>query len=272
MSIPSPLRRAGAGLLLSTALLTLTACLPAPNGSPTAETASETPSVTQPSPDSKSEEALRTYYESLLADMRQALLDEKQADYITRRDYESRISELESKLASLRGESREPTAGEDIPVSGSPTHNQDASTAAPASTSPVPAETQAPTTAFHYRIEDGRVIITAYQGTAHDVIIPAEIAGFPVVRIGDNAFQSAKITSVTLPDTVTSIGWFAFADCPYLVSVTFPVSVAFIGYGAFDGCPRVTLYCPPDSYAASYADSFGLTRKPLPHLPERSQP
>ena len=258
MPIPSPLRRAGAGLLLSTALLTLTACLPAPGSSPPAETTSEPPAVTQPSPDSRSEEALRTYYESLLADMRQALLDEKQADYITRRDYESRISELESKLDSLRGEDHEPTAGEDIPVSGNPTPNQSPSTAAPADTSPVPAETQAPTTAFHYRIEDGRVVITAYQGTARDVIIPAEIAGFPVVRIGDNAFQSTKITSVTLPDTVTSIGWFAFAECDALHTVTLPASVISIDYGAFDACPALTILCPKDSYAAQYAASFAL--------------
>jgi hypothetical protein len=82
--------------------------------------------------------------------------------------------------------------------------------------------------------------------------------GYPVTRIADEAFKGTAVTSVIVPDTVTELGWFAFADCTSLTSVTLPASVASIGYGAFDGCPNLTVYCPKDSYAAQFAISFGL--------------
>ena len=53
--------------------------------------------------------------------------------------------------------------------------------------------------------------------------------------IGDSAFDGASLTSVTIPDSVTSIGNDAFLNCTGLTSVTIPDSVTSIGYGAFVG-------------------------------------
>lgn len=43
-----------------------------------------------------------------------------------------------------------------------------------------------------------------------------------IVHIGENAFSRTGITSITIPDTVTSIGKYAFNGCTSLTSVTFP--------------------------------------------------
>ncbi len=62
-----------------------------------------------------------------------------------------------------------------------------------------------------YRLVDGTVEITGFvDGLGGDVMIPSEIGGHPVTRIGDRAFLGAdEIVSITLPYTVTSIGRYA---------------------------------------------------------------
>lgn len=78
------------------------------------------------------------------------------------------------------------------------------------------------------------------------------------MAIGDGAFRGAGITAVILPDTVETVGWFAFADCTELASVTVPASVRSISYAAFENCTKLTVLCGRDSYAAHWAASYGL--------------
>ena len=55
--------------------------------------------------------------------------------------------------------------------------------------------------------------------------------------IPDNAFSSSKyLTSIVLPETITTIGKNAFSGCEGLTSVTIPNSVTSIGEGAFHHC------------------------------------
>ena len=57
-----------------------------------------------------------------------------------------------------------------------------------------------------------------------------------MTSIGDNTFYGCNLKSVTIPDSVTSIGEDAFMWCSSLESVTIPDSVTSIGEGVFSYC------------------------------------
>ena len=58
---------------------------------------------------------------------------------------------------------------------------------------------------------------------------------------------------IVLPDSLTTIGQEAFADCENLRMVYIPKSVIGIGREAFNNCPRLTIYGEAGSYAETYA-------------------
>ena len=60
----------------------------------------------------------------------------------------------------------------------------------------------------------------------------------------------------TIPDSVTSIGDWAFAGCSSLTSVTIPDSVTSIGRYAFDACDSLTSVMIPDSVTSIGKDAF----------------
>jgi hypothetical protein len=92
---------------------------------------------------------------------------------------------------------------------------------------------------FNYTIQNDKAVITRYNGPS-DVNIPSVIDGVPVTGIAEWAFDGCDsnffLTSVTIPNSVTSIGKWAFSNCISLTSVTIPSSVTSIGEGAFAYC------------------------------------
>ena len=67
---------------------------------------------------------------------------------------------------------------------------------------------------FEYEINNGEVTITDCQTDITEAVIPAEIGGLPVTAIGFGVFMDCtSLTSVEIPNTVTSIGNHAMACC-----------------------------------------------------------
>jgi BspA type Leucine rich repeat region (6 copies) len=94
---------------------------------------------------------------------------------------------------------------------------------------------------FTFTTNSGAITITGYNPAAGlNVVIPASTNGYPVTSIGDNAFQFSGLTSVTIPNSVTNIGYEAFYFCIGLTSVTIGNSVTSIGDYVFVECSGLT--------------------------------
>jgi len=92
-----------------------------------------------------------------------------------------------------------------------------------------------------YTITDG-VVSAGYSCSGNAVIAVGAVA------IGDEAFGSAgelhsNVTSITIPDTVTSIGDYSFSGAP-LASITIPNSVTNIGVRAFSDTALTSITIP----------------------------
>ena len=100
---------------------------------------------------------------------------------------------------------------------------------------------------FKFTPDNTAVIVTRYEGTAADVTIPSRYKGKPVTMIDHAAFHDSAVTSVTIPDSVTSIHDSAFAYCSSLTNISIPNSVTYIGSFAFEGCTKLESITLPSS-------------------------
>ena len=98
-----------------------------------------------------------------------------------------------------------------------------------------PSEPSEPTPGLSYTLINSNTEYSVSRGTVTSgaVVIAAEYNGLPVTAIDDGAFYNSGITSITIPDSVTSIGEGAFSGCTILSSITTPESVTSIGANAF---------------------------------------
>lgn len=91
-----------------------------------------------------------------------------------------------------------------------------------------------------------------------------------VTTIGDYAFiRCTGLTCVSLGNAVTSIGWCAFEGCTGLTSIIIPNSMTEIAYSSFKGCSGLTSIIIPNSVTKIGSHAFegctGLTSVIIPN-------
>ena len=100
------------------------------------------------------------------------------------------------------------------------------------------------------------------------VTIPDEVNGYNVVSLGFAAFsQCTGLISITIPNSVKTIGGWAFSRCAF-TSVTIPNSVTDIGDDAFYHCSSLTSVTIPNSVTNIGIAAFGdcsLTSVAIPN-------
>lgn len=77
-----------------------------------------------------------------------------------------------------------------------------------------------------------------------------------ITEIGDYAFLSTALVSITIPNTVGMIGEYAFYNCRSLVSVVLPDKLNKINVGLFDYCTSLASINIPNSVNAIERESF----------------
>ena len=111
--------------------------------------------------------------------------------------------------------------------------------------------------------KDQTVLFFCPQGKTGTVSIPSS-----VTTIYGAFWGCTGITSITIPDGVTSIEAGTFRNCTGLTSVTIPNSVTSIGGGAFYGCTGLTSITIPNSVTNIWQGAFqnctGLTSVTIP--------
>ena len=108
-------------------------------------------------------------------------------------------------------------------------------------------ENGTPKPVFTYSLDDdGNATITGYTGNVSALVIPEEIDGHKVMKLGNDVFENhQEIVYVQIPDLITSIGVSAFRDCSNLENVNLPKNLISIGNRAFFNCVSIrNIYIP----------------------------
>ena len=101
--------------------------------------------------------------------------------------------------------------------------------------------------------------------TDTNIIIPKySPEGRRVTSINENTFyQKPDLTSIVIPDSVTSISAYAIGYCRNLTSIIIPNSVTTIDNQAFGLCPSLTIYCEAESQPDTWDEGWNYNGGPV---------
>ena len=116
---------------------------------------------------------------------------------------------------------------------------------------------------------EGKIVTTIGKSAFEDSSLKSITIPNSVTTIGDDAFENCySLKSITIPDSVTTIGEYAFRSCDSLISITIPNSVTTIGGFAFGNCNSLKSITIPDSVisigAYAFYDCDSLTSITIP--------
>ena len=101
-------------------------------------------------------------------------------------------------------------------------------------------------------VEDG--VLVEYTGAGGDVIIPGDLG---IYRIDDGAFQyNNSLTSIVIPEGVTTIDGIAFEGCGNLTTVVLPQSLTNLGAYAFAECSNLSEINIPEGITEIRQETF----------------
>ncbi len=114
--------------------------------------------------------------------------------------------------------------------------------------------------------EDGTYYtLINYTGDDANVYVPKTFNEKPVQVIGEKAFYNKRaiITSVSLPDTITTIESFAFGTCTKLKTILIPSTVTTINANAFNACNSLTIYVSASSKPSGWNSEWNNISRPV---------
>ena len=116
------------------------------------------------------------------------------------------------------------------------------------------------TNGFEYFVsESDNVTVVLYRLDDAKVVVPEKLDNKTVTVIEKTCFVGKnKITSVELPDTLTTIAGGAFANCRALKNIFIPISVLNIGAGVFENCTDLVIYT--ESQTFNYDENWNSGR------------
>ncbi|MBQ6510073.1 MAG: leucine-rich repeat protein [Flexilinea sp.] len=110
---------------------------------------------------------------------------------------------------------------------------------------------------FIYSRNDDGIQILKYIGNLFEVEVPAEIDGLPVNRINTAAFQNNSIVRrIYLPNTVKTIGDWAFSYMDSLKTVRISSGLVSLGADAFTGSSGLQVIVLPDDLETIGVEPF----------------
>lgn len=110
-----------------------------------------------------------------------------------------------------------------------------------------------------------------YTGIDSNVVVPEGVK-----YIKDEAFQNTSVKSVTLPDSVVSIGEHAFDECHQLQDIKLSANLTSIGKGAFSACIALRTIDFPESLEvigyAAFEECTNLQKIRIPSKVSKIEP